>query len=226
MTVLNNRAIKDNSSCKWGSLKVEKDDTGKFIKAELYPQNTKKDDGTSLGAQQGASKRPVILPVENKQKCFFTFYRIYEDQRRRLSDKFGKDLLHPDSPFFLIPKEKRLFDKSDGILFKPKGMGPQHFKNLVFNMAIDSGLNILGRKITNTSLRVAAFHMQENIGIDAVTGRQFSGHVNPGTAATYRRKNKETSNKVGGALVEAFTGSLAIHPENCGKSLTKDLPLI
>lgn len=28
-----------------------------------------------------------------------------------------------------------------------------------------------------------------------------------------------------GALVEAFTGSLAIHPENYGKSLTKDLPL-
>ena len=45
------------------------------------------DDGTSLGAQQGASKRPVILPVENKQKCFFTFYRIYEDQRRRLRYK-------------------------------------------------------------------------------------------------------------------------------------------
>ena len=45
------------------------------------------DDSTSLGAQQGASKRPVILPVEDKQKCFFTFYRIYEDQRRRLRYK-------------------------------------------------------------------------------------------------------------------------------------------
>ena len=43
------------------------------------------------------------------------------------------------------------------------------------------------------------FHLfsEENIRIDAATGRQLSGHVDPGTAATFQRKIKETSNKVG-----------------------------
>ena len=143
----------------------------------------------------------------------------------RLSESSGVDLLSDDSPFFLVSKEKRMFDKSDGLLFKSKGMNAGHFKNLVYNMCMDSGIKMENRKITNTSLRVTAFHNQENAGIDAVSAQQFSGHINPSTAAMYRRKNQETSSHIGGSMAEAITGSLAIKPEASGKLLTKNLLL-
>ena len=96
---------------------------------------------------------------------------------------------------------------------------------ICYNMASDSGLQLENRKITNTSLRVAAFHVQEQVGIDSESGRQFSGHISRGTAATYRRKNDEMSNRIGGAIVSMITGSEAIVDENLGTSLTKNLPL-
>ena len=77
----------------------------------------------------------------------------------------------------------------------------------------------------SVSACVAAFHVQEDVGLDAESGRQFSGHISRGTAATYRRRNSDMSNKFGGAIISSFTGSQAIMPEKSGVSLTKNLPL-
>ena len=65
------------------------------------------------------------------------------------------------------------------------------------NMALEAGLDITDRKITNTSFRVSSFHALENLAVDAQSGQAFSGHVRPQTAAIYRRKNVKKANAIG-----------------------------
>ena len=190
---------------------------GEEIRAEYYPQKTKKDQGGRLIS----TKRPFILPVEDKNRCFFTYYNKYKSQRELL----GQEYLHEDSPFFLTPKMPSLWIRSNERLFKPEQLRSQGFNLILYNAFIEAGLSVKGRKITNTSARVLGFHTQENAGIDAVSGQVFTGHIAPMSAAFYRRNNYDMSSKVGAALARCVTSSEAIVPESAGILLTKNLPL-
>ena len=81
-------------------------------------------------------------------------------------------------------------------------------------------------KIRNTSHGMSdCFSQPGECRIDAVSAQQFSGHINPSTAAMYRRKNQEASTHIGGSMAEAITGSLAMKPEAPGKIMIKNLLL-
>jgi len=140
---------------------------GEEIRAEYYPQKTKKDQGGRLIS----TKRPFILPVEDKNRCFFTYYNKYKSQR------VGQEYLHEDSPFFLTPKMPSLWIRSNERLFKPEQLRSQGFNLILYNAFIEADFSVKERKITNTSAKVLGFHTQENAGIDASIYRSYCSNV-------------------------------------------------
>jgi len=221
MLVLNTRSLKDHLVLKLGNIRVVKNAEGLVEYAYYTSQWSKTDDGK----KKGVSRRGIIPPSSTRSTCFFTYWAEYMRQRALL----GPDMLKPGSPLYLQPRLDGVdYVKSKNhCKFLPTEMKESVLTNLVKNMTIAADIDPVGRKVTNTSLRVSSFHGQENLGIDSETGQSISGHVTPATAATYRRKNQNRMNQIGAGLMSQMTGVPAVVPPTHGQlfALRKARPI-